>query len=229
MIRRPPRSTLSSSSAASDVYKRQGPQESVLQWHVMIATGKDSPTRMVSVTFPMDYPYSAPVLRLCNSKSVPSDIPYSTKQEWTPFSGVSGLLEEFRDAISIYSTHQAEAAAAEDAEHSEPLPLSIKSLADDYFKLMDMDNDGRITIDEGAHVMEKVYKVTSEKATMMWRKMQGEADKDADGGISHNEWIMFIQNVASLGRICTIEKQYQRACVALALKGDLERVAGETR
>src|SRR5674536_261449 len=32
MIRRPPRSTLSSSSAASDVYKRQGPPELSKDW-----------------------------------------------------------------------------------------------------------------------------------------------------------------------------------------------------
>src|SRR5674536_373683 len=43
MIRRPPRSTLSSSSAASDVYKRQGPGRFVLARGRVRRQGEDVP------------------------------------------------------------------------------------------------------------------------------------------------------------------------------------------
>ena len=80
-----------------------GAQEQVLQWGIQINTGPDSPVRSAQVVLPMDYPYSAPVLRLCNAQRVPSDVPFEPHHKWTPYSCVGTLIEELRDAISVYN------------------------------------------------------------------------------------------------------------------------------
>ena len=58
----------------------------------------------------------------------------------------------------------------------------------------------------------------------MWSKMQGQADKDADQQVTRQEWAMFVQNVASLGKIDTLRKQYEQAAMSEALNADLARV-----
>ena len=53
------------------------------------------------VVLPLDYPYSPPVLRICNKDGRPSDQPYTPEQEWSAYSSVSELLEQLRGCISV--------------------------------------------------------------------------------------------------------------------------------
>ena len=48
--------------------------------------------------------------------------------------------------------------------------------------------------------------------------------QDCDGKVTKAEWIMFVQNVASLGRLSTLQTQLERARMNNVLMDDLERI-----
>ena len=75
--------------------------DSVLQWIATITPACSGPERRILMIIPMDYPYSAPTLRMCNSDGTPSEIPFMSKHEWSPFSCALTLFEEMREAISV--------------------------------------------------------------------------------------------------------------------------------
>ena len=63
------------------------------------------------------------------------------------------------------------------------------------FKLFDLDNNGRITIQEIRQVLRGSDAVTE---PVEWRKIINEIDKDKDGEISFNEFNEMMQNLLNV-------------------------------
>eukprot|EP00658_Telonema_sp_P-2_P033557 TRINITY_DN24600_c0_g1_i2.p1 TRINITY_DN24600_c0_g1~~TRINITY_DN24600_c0_g1_i2.p1 ORF type:complete len:216 (-),score=61.64 TRINITY_DN24600_c0_g1_i2:209-856(-) len=199
MIRRPPRSTLSSSSAASDVYKRQvhslnltglSKQElDVLMQRVVAVAGDRSDGRLsrkqfcqlVSEIYPESSDMPGSLYAAFSADSADSKIDF--KQLATACVALSGDLD-------TNSLHQ-------------------------MFQLYDADKDGQLRFDEVSQLLGSIIslahkRMSKKEADLMAAEAFGTLDRNQDGMLSQEEFAHFTGSMPSIAEFLRLESQSAR-------------------